>query len=75
VPVHINTNISVPKLASTFNPGWDVMTFLKITDMTVPMIAATAVRSAAIDVQTTNGKLYYLEYKATSVTKILIVFI
>jgi len=59
---HMNANISVPILAPIFNPDWDVATFLKMIDMTVPIMVAAVVRRAAMNVQIANGKDHHLEY-------------
>jgi hypothetical protein len=69
VPIHINTNISVPRLPPICSPAWDVMTFRKIMNMTVAMMVAAAVRRAAMKVQIVIGKLHHLEKSTTGVMK------
>jgi hypothetical protein len=69
VPIHINTNISVPREAPIFSPACDVMTLRKITNMTVAMIVAVAVSSAAMKVKIAIGKLHHLENNTIGVMK------
>lgn len=44
-------------------PAWLVMTFLKIVNMTVAMMAAAAVRRAVMKVKMDREKEYHREYR------------
>lgn len=68
--IHMNTSIGMPTDAPIFNSGWPVMTVLKMTAMAVPIPDPRTVRSAAINVQMTVGRLHHLEKTTIGVAKI-----
>lgn len=67
--IHMNTSIGMPTDAPIFKSGWPVMTVLKMTAMAVPMPDPRTVRSAAMNVQMTVGRLHHLEKTTTGVAK------
>ncbi len=67
--IHMKANISTPISAPMFNPAWDVATFLKMIDMTVPIIVAAVVTRAAMKAQMANGNDHHLEYRVMGARK------